>query len=172
MIHVTRPFTVGNWIQSPDKQIEGTVVDIGYYMTKVISFEKRPIYIPNSLFSSIILVNPSRMENRRIKETVGIRYDDFNAMDEITTEIKNMLKKHQEIDQEKTILVNFKSYGPSSLDIMIYCFTKTTVWSEWLDAQQNVLIKIGQIINSHKAQIAFPTTTIDMPNTLTQNTPV
>ncbi len=163
MIYITRPFKVGDWIYSPDKQLEGTVEEIGYYMTQIRSFEKRPIYVPNSLFSKIVITNASRMTNRRIYHNVGVRYADFNAISKIAVDIKKMLQEHKEIDQGQTMLVNFNKFNESSLDIMIYTFTKTVVWAKWLDIQQDVLLKIGKIVASHEAQIAFPTRTLDMP---------
>ena len=76
MIYLDRPFSVGDWIRSPDKEIEGTVEDIGWRLTRIRTFDKRPLYIPNSIFASISVENPSRMSNRRIYEKIGIRYDD------------------------------------------------------------------------------------------------
>lgn len=76
-IYLDRPFTVGEWIRSPDKQIEGTVEYIGWRHTRVRAFNKNPIYVPNALFTSIVVENPTRMTNRRIKETIGVRYDDI-----------------------------------------------------------------------------------------------
>jgi len=76
MIYLDRPFNVGEWIRSPDREIEGTVEQIGWRLTTIRSFDKRPIYVPNSMFASISVENPSRMSHRRIKETIGIRYDD------------------------------------------------------------------------------------------------
>ncbi|NQV64749.1 MAG: mechanosensitive ion channel family protein, partial [SAR86 cluster bacterium] len=75
MIYLDRPFTVGDWIRSPDRQIEGTVEHIGWRLTMIRTFDRRPLYVPNSIFASIAVENPSRMQNRRIYETFGVRYD-------------------------------------------------------------------------------------------------
>ena len=75
-IYLDRPFTVGDWIRSPDREIEGTVEEIGWRMTRIRTFDQRPLYVPNSIFASVALENPSRMNNRRIYETLGIRYED------------------------------------------------------------------------------------------------
>ena len=87
MIYLDRPFSVGDWIRSPDKEIEGTVEDIGWRLTRIRTFDKRPLYIPNSIFASISVENPSRMSNRRIYEKIGIRYDDVSKMNTIVTEV-------------------------------------------------------------------------------------
>ena len=75
-IYLDRPFAVGDWIRSPDRSIEGTVEDIGLRVTRIRTFDQRPLYVPNSTFSSVSLENPSRMTNRRIYETIGVRYED------------------------------------------------------------------------------------------------
>lgn len=72
-IYLDRPFVVGEWIRSPDKDIEGTVEYIGWRHTRVRAFNKNPIYVPNALFTTIVVENPTRMTNRRIKETIGSR---------------------------------------------------------------------------------------------------
>jgi MscS family membrane protein len=128
MIYMDRPFNVGEWIRSPDKEIEGTVEKIGWRLTTIRTFDKRPLYIPNSIFNNISVENPSRMSNRRIKETIGIRYDDLSKMEKIINDVRKMLKEHADIDTTKTLIVNFNEFAPSSLDFFIYTFTKTTDW--------------------------------------------
>uniref|UniRef100_UPI003A9248C8 mechanosensitive ion channel family protein n=2 Tax=Gammaproteobacteria TaxID=1236 RepID=UPI003A9248C8 len=78
VVYLDRPFVVGDWIRSPDKNIEGTVENIGWRQTRIRTFDKRPLYVPNSTFSLISVENPSRMSHRRINETIGVRYDDFS----------------------------------------------------------------------------------------------
>ena len=160
MIYLDRPFAVGDWIRSPDKEIEGTVEDIGWRLTRIRTFDKRPLYVPNAVFASIAVENPSRMTNRRIKETIGIRYDDADKMDAIINDVKEMLKNHEEIDTTKTLIVNFNSFAASSLDFFIYTFTRTTEWVRFHEIKQDVLLKILEIIESHGAECAFPTSTL------------
>lgn len=169
IIFLDRPFKIGEWIRSPDREIEGTVEQIGWRMTVIRSFEKNPIYVPNSVFSTITIENPSRMTNRRIHETVGIRYQDFSALTLIVEDVKQMLLQHPEIDTNQTLMVNFNKYGASSLDFFIYAFTKTTVWDEYHSIKQDVLIKTGEIIERHGAEIAFPTTTVLLNQANTSN---
>lgn len=162
MLYMDRPMSPGDWVRSPDKEIEGTVEEIGWRLTRIRTFSKRPLYVPNSVFSTITVENPSRMSNRRINETIGIRYDDFAQMEAITSEVKQMLIDHEAIDETMTLMVNFNAFGASSLDFFIYCFTHTTVWTEFHEIKQDVLLRIGRIIESHGAEIAFPTSTIHL----------
>jgi MscS family membrane protein len=163
-IYLDRPFSVGEWIRSPDKSIEGTVEYISWRHTRVRAFNKNPIYVPNSVFTSIVVENPSRMSHRRIKETIGLRYDDFDVVAPIVADIKAMLQDHPDIDETQTLIVNFNQFGASSLDLLIYTFTKTTVWITYHEVKQDVLLQIGQIIAKHGAEIAFPTQTLHLQN--------
>jgi len=161
-IYLDRPFSVGEWIRSPDKAIEGTVEYISWRHTRVRAFNKNPIYVPNALFTSIVVENPSRMSHRRIRESIGLRYDDFALVAPIVADIKAMLQAHEDIDSTQTLIVNFTQFGASSLDIMVYAFTKTTVWVTFHEVKQDVLLKIGEIIERHGAEIAFPTQTLHL----------
>ena len=162
MIYLDRPFSVGDWIRSPDKEIEGTVEDIGWRLTRIRTFDKRPLYIPNSIFASISVENPSRMSNRRIYEKIGIRYDDVSKMNTIVTEVKLMLQKHEQIDNEQTLMVNFNKFSESSIDFFIYTFTKTTDWVYFHEIKQEILLKVAEIIENAGAEVAFPTSTIHL----------
>ena len=164
MVYLDRPFSVGDWIRSPDRNIEGTVEKIGWRLTSIRTFDKRPLYIPNSMFSSISVENPSRMSHRRIYETIGVRYEDGKQLPEIINAVKVMLKQHPEIDTTQTMIVNFNQFAPSSLDFFIYTFTKTTDWVKFHEVKQDVLFKITEIIEKHDAEIAFPTSTIHIEN--------
>jgi len=162
IIYLDRPFAVGDWIRSPDREIEGTIEKIGWRVTRIRTFEKRPLYIPNSVFTTIAVENPTRMLNRRIKETFGIRYDDASKMEIITKKVKEMLKNHQEIDSAKTLIVNFNAFAPSSMDFFIYTFTKTTDWIHFHEVKEDVLLRVLKIVEDEGAQMAFPTSTIHL----------
>jgi len=163
MLYLDQPFKVGDWVRSPDQEIEGTVEDIGWRLTRIRTFDKRPLYIPNAVFNSISVENPSRMLNRRIYETVGIRYDDISKMGVIVDDVRKMLREHPEIDQNQTLIVNFNAFSASSVDFFIYTFTKTTNWVRFHEIKQDVLLKLSDIITSHSAEIAFPTSTVHIP---------
>ncbi|MEJ2397834.1 MAG: mechanosensitive ion channel family protein, partial [Gammaproteobacteria bacterium] len=163
MIFLDRPFAVGDWIRSSDRNIEGTVERIGWRLTVIRTFDKRPLYVPNSVFASIGVENPSRMSHRRINETIGVRYDDVEKVPAILADVKSMLQNHPDIAQDQTMMVNFNQFAASSLDFFIYTFTKTTNWVEYHRVKEDVLLKISDIIAHHQAEIAFPTSTLHIP---------
>ena len=160
MIHLDRPFAVGDWIRSPDREIEGTVETIGWRITIIRTFDQRPLYIPNSVFNTILLENPSRMSNRRIYETIGLRYADADKIEAIVTDVRAMLASHPDIDQTKTLMVNFNAFADSALEFFIYTFTQTTVWTEYHQIKEKILLEIAELIDKHQAEIAYPTLSI------------
>ncbi len=166
MIFLDKPFNVGDWIASPDKDIEGDVEEIGWRQTRILTFAKYPIYVPNSVFSSIIIENKSRMKSRRINENLSIRYLDVSKMDKIVKEIKDMLKNHSNINQRMTTIVCFDSVVmPNSvLKLMIYTFANTIEWVRYTEIKQDILIKIIDIIKSNGGELSYPVSEIVIKN--------
>jgi MscS family membrane protein len=160
MIYLDQPFKVGDWIRSPDKNIEGTVEHIGWRLTRIRTFDKRPLYVPNATFANISVENPSRMTNRRIYEAIGVRYDDAAKVEKIVADVKQMLLDHPEIDTTQTLIVNVNAFAASSIEFFVYTFTKTTNWIAFHEIKQDVMVKIIDIVERNGAEFAFPTQTL------------
>jgi MscS family membrane protein len=161
-VFIDRPFSVGDWILLKDKNIEGVVENIGWRQTTIRKFDKRPVYVPNAIFTTASVENPSRMTNRRIYEIVGLRYQDLEQMEAITDEVREMLVEHSEVDEKQTLMVHFDAFSSSSVDFFIYCMTHTVNWQRYHKVKQDVLLKIGEIVQRHGAAIAYPTRTLNM----------
>lgn len=158
MIILDRPFRIGDWVKAGD--LEGTVEEVGFRSTKIRTFARTLISVPNSVITNMAIDNFSRMPRRRIKLSVGVTYESTpEQMRRAVGRIREMLKSHPAIDQE-FMLVNFTDFGPSSLDILVYCFTLTTVWAEFLEAKEDVNLKIMDILEDLGMEIAFPSRTI------------
>ena len=164
MIYMDKPFKVGDWIRSPDREIEGEVESIGWRQTKIITFEKRPIYVPNSLFSTVVVENPSRMTHRRLNEVIGIRHEDLNKASDIIDDIKDFLIDHAKVDNSQSLVVGVVKINPSSVDIMIYCFTLTTTLFDFSQVRQEILLGAGNVIDKYDAKLANPTMQITTPS--------
>lgn len=160
VVYMDKPFKVGEWVRSPDASIEGVVEHIGWRVTRIRTFELRPLYVPNSIFTTISVENPSRMMNRRIYEMVGVRYDDVDRVDAIVTDIRTMLEGHEGVDANQFLIVNFTAFNASCLDIMVYAFTHTREWAQYQKVKQDVMLRISAIIREHGAELAFPTRTL------------
>jgi len=156
-----KPYKVGDWI-SIGSDVDGTVEEIGFRSTKIRTFGKTLLTVPNGKINKATVNNWSRMPKRRVKMTIGVTYDTAPAqMRELLDRIEKLLREDESVDQEY-MLVQFTDFGPSSLDIFIYYFTKSTVWKEYLDARQHVNLKIMDILEDMKLEFAFPTQTVHL----------
>ncbi len=155
-----RTFKIGDWVLI-DGKIEGIVEDIGIRTTKIRTFEKSLITVPNSVIANSPVENFSRRENRRIKLLVGLTYDTpKETIQKIVKEIKQMLLDHPHIDKNLTLLVNFYEFADSSLNIFVYCYADTANWSKWLDIKEDVQLKIMEIVEKNGSSFAFPSQSI------------
>lgn len=158
-IVLDRPFKVGDWIQVGDS-IDGTVESIGLRSTRVRLFTRTLLSVPNNVLANSTVINWSAMPMRRIRAEIGITYeataDDIEA---ICDDIRKFLANDKEIHQSFH-MVNFTGFGDSSLTILVYCFTVTTVWKEHMDVQQRVFCSIMRMVEARGLSVAFPTRTL------------
>lgn len=157
-IFLDRVFEKGNWIKTSD--VEGTVEEIGFRATKVRQFDKALVTIPNSKLADQALINYSRMTHRRIYWLIGIEYRSTqeqirHIIHDISAYVYQCGDFETDPEQTKTF-VFLDSFGNSSIDIMLYCFTKTTIWGEWLQAKERLAYAIKGIVEEHGAAFAFP----------------
>ncbi|HIM94699.1 MAG TPA: mechanosensitive ion channel family protein [Campylobacterales bacterium] len=146
---------IGEWIKI--EGVEGVVEDIGMRTTKIRSFKKSLITLPNQMLANSPIENFSRRGIRRIKMTIGVTYSTTSEqMEKILTEITTMLRNHKDIAQKETLLVNFTSFGDSSLDIFIYTFSNTANWEKYMNIKEDVNLKIMKIIEENGSDFAFP----------------
>jgi len=150
---------IGEWIKVHG--VEGTVEDIGMRTTKIRSFGKSLITVPNQIVANNPIENFSRRGVRRVKMNIGLTYDTSSEqMKKILEEIKYMLHNHDSISQKETLLVNFNSLGDSALNIFIYTFTSTANWAKYLDIREDIHLQIMHIVEKNNASFAFPSQSI------------
>jgi len=141
-------FHPGDWVLV-EGIVEGTVDHIGFRTTTIIRFDKSPVYVPNSMLSDNAVTNFSRMSLRRIKWLIGLRYDSSaDQLKRVRDAIEAYLTdnpKFAQPDQTSTF-VRLDQFGPSSVDILLYCFTNTTDWLEWLAVKEELLLEIKKIV--------------------------
>jgi MscS family membrane protein len=156
MIHINRPFMVGDFIHLPDHRVEGHIEDIGWNVTTVRDKEKRPAYLPNSIFSGHLVVNAARMTHRRIEERIGIRYEDFEKVPDLVENIKLAISQHPDIDTHLPVLVVLNSFGQYSLELYIDVYTLQTRYEKYLRAKHEVLLLVYDEIKKLGAEMPAP----------------
>lgn len=163
MLLADRPFVIGDWVQSPDKEIEGVIERIGFRSTRIRTFDQTLVTIPNSRLADFVINNISERPVRRVWITVGLTYEtSMSKMREAVDSIDHLLRTHPEVDQESTILVRFTDFGDHSLNIMVYYFSNTVVWADYLRIREDVNLKIMEIVENLGLSIAFPTQTVHL----------
>jgi len=146
---------IGEWIKIDG--VEGVVEDIGMRTTKIRSFQKSLITLPNQMIANSPIENFSRRGVRRIKMTIGLTYDTSSEqIENVIIDIKKMLKEHQGIAQKETMLVSFTTFDDSSLGILIYTFSNTSNWVKYLAIKESVNLKIMKIVEKNNTAFAFP----------------
>jgi len=162
LILAEKRFRVGDWVLVSGI-VEGTVEKIGFRSTMIRRFDKAPTIVPNAVFADKAVTNFSEMTYRRIYWKIGVEYStSVSQLQEITTRIRDYLIDNEDFVQPKdaTMFVVTDSFNDSSIDIMIYCFTKTTNWGEWLSIKQDFAFAIKHIVESAGSGFAFPSISI------------
>ena len=162
MIFFTRIFEKGNWIKTPS--LEGTVEQVGLMTTRVRQFDNAVVIVENSLLTGEPITNYTRMHHRRIHWSIGLDYrTTADQLQAITNEIRDYIYGIGafETDPKKvSTFVVVDTFGDSSINVMLYCFTKTTDWGEWLNAKQALALKVREIVDKNGSSFAFPSTSL------------
>ena len=153
-----RRFQLGDWIRV-DGVVEGTVESIGFRSTLVRRFDYAPVYVPNAKLSDSLVINFSKMTHRRIYWKVGIRYGaTVDQLREIRDGIADYLNENPDIVKPPfgELFVCVDGFGESSIDLMVYCFTRTTAWGQWLTIKEALAFRIKEIVFAAGADFALP----------------
>jgi MscS family membrane protein len=161
-VFASRPFKVGEYIILPGTELMGGVEHIGWRATRVIGFDRKPFYVPNATFNTTTVINHSRMTNRRIMETIHVRYRDMDKIPAIVADANEMLDRHPGIEHDFFIL-RFDSCGDFALKLLLYAFTVSTDYTDYMCVKEDILLKIAAIVREHEAELAVPVSNVYMP---------
>ena len=156
MLHISRPFMIGDSICLPEQNLEGYIEEIGWYLTTVRDKEKRPVYLPNSIFSHVQVVNASRMTHRRIEEKIGVRYEDFSRIPELVDRLKTAISAHQDIDSHLPVLVVLNGFNQFTLDLYIDMYTLQTRYDKYLMVKHEILMLVYKELIEGGAEVPIP----------------
>ena len=162
LVLAEKRFLPGDWIKV-DGVVEGTVEAINFRSTLVRRFDKGPVYVPNSKLSDNAVTNFSRMTHRRTYWIIGVRYDTtVEQLKTIRDRVLDYVTKHPGYAQapEVSTFMRVDSFGPSSIDFMLYRFTRTTNWGEWLALKEELAFTIKTIVQEAGTDFAFPSSSI------------
>jgi len=162
LILAERRFNLGDWIYV-DGVVEGTVESIGFRSTLVRRFDKAPVFVPNSKLSDSSVTNFSGMTYRRIYWTIGVEYrPTIDQLRQIRDGIEAYLLGSEDFAHPPQVptFVRIDRFNDSSIDIMVYCFTRTTEWGRWLAIKEELAYRIKELVESAGTAFAFPSQSI------------
>lgn len=162
VIYVEKPFRVGDWVRSPDRDVEGTVLEIGWRATRIRKFDTTPIYVPNSVLTEITIETPSLRTNRRIQESWEVRFHDWRAVPECLTDIRKMVSEHEGLAKDKPPHVNFDDFSSSGMSLWVYAFMESADWVQYLEVKESIYLNIIRILHEHNAEMALPVQKIEI----------
>jgi MscS family membrane protein len=157
MLHINRPFMMGDSVDLPGQNIEGQIEEIGWYLTTLRDKEKRPVYIPNAIFSQAQVINASRMTHRHIEEKISLRYDDFARIPEILTKLKSIISSHPDIDTHLPVLLFVNGFSQGTIDLCLDIYTLQTRYENYLMLKHEILMSIYKELNESGAEMPVPT---------------
>lgn len=158
ILYVDRPVRVGDFCSFGDH--EGTVERIGVRSTQIRARDRTVITIPNATFADMEIINWARCDQMLILATIGLRYETkFDQLRYVLAKLREMFIAHPKIDNN-TVRIRFVGYGSSSLDIQIRVYSLTQDWSEFYEIQEDVFLRVGEIVEDAGTRFAFPSQTL------------
>ena len=176
-------FEQGDWIETKD--VNGSVVEIGLRASTIRTFDNALISIPNSELANGGVKNWERRRiGRRIKMHIGVTYQsDFSDIRQAVLDIREMLAAHPGVANKRTeyhdnyrqaklvstedykgvkrtSLVYMDEFADSSINILVYCFSRSVAWEEWLEVKEDVMFKLAEILEKNNLEFAYPSLTI------------
>jgi MscS family membrane protein len=157
VIYTNRPFSIGDSIELPSHNLEGTVEDIGWYETRLRGIDRSPIYVPNSLFTKAFVINSSRRGSRKLEEEIAIRHQDLGLAPLIVNDIRAFLEQHEAVDKKERLSVSIAHISPYSVDITVEAVSLLTQKNDFLKFRSEFFLKAGHIVAQHGARLASRT---------------
>jgi len=162
LIIAERRFNKGDWVRV-DGVVEGTVEQIGFRSTMIRRFDKAPVFVPNTQLSDNAVTNFTAMTHRRIYWHIGVEYrTTIDQLKTIRDGIESYVLGSDEFadPSEVSTFVRIDKFSDSSIDIMLYCFTKTTNWGEWLEIKERLAYHVKDVVEGAGSSFAFPSTSL------------
>lgn len=162
VIFLDKIFVEGHWIRAGD--VEGVVEKIGFRTTKIRRFDKSLVTLPNTKLSDEAVINFSMMTNRRIYWVIGLEYrTTHEQLRQVVEGISAYVHDNDDFETDPnrvSTLIHADSFNSSSIDIMFYAFTKTTIWAEWMQVKEELLYEVKRIVEEAGTGFAFPSSSL------------
>jgi MscS family membrane protein len=157
ILHVSRPFVIGDEIDLPEKSLLGTVEEIGWFRVTIRDADKRAVYLPNNYFSTTVVVNASRMTHRRMKQTIQIPFEAYEKMPDLIEALRKEISRQRFVDMHLPIDIHVRSFGAYALQLEVEIFFNEKNKQLFLQLQHEALLMIQSVALRQGVTIAVPT---------------
>ena len=158
ILYLDRPVRVGDFCSFGDYM--GTVEKIGVRSIQIRARDRSIITVPNATFADMEINNWARCDMMQILTTIGLRYEtSLEQLRYVLVRLREMCLAHPRIDND-TMRVRFAGYGASSQDIEIRLYALTRNWNEYFAIQEDVMLRVGEVVEEAGTSFAFPSRTL------------
>jgi len=156
MIYLDKPFIIGENVRIDGKADNtGVVEKVDWRMTTIRTGEKKRLFIPNSIFSTATIENISRISHRVFQEDIMISYNNYDKILECLSNIKDLLKKNNEIDKKESVNIDIVEIYKDLAKIRIKFFCKITNLEKFSEFKNTILIVIAFNIKKMGLELAL-----------------
>jgi MscS family membrane protein len=156
MIYLFRPFTVGDWIELPDKRLSGSVEAIGSYYTELLTAEREPLFVPNALFAGFAVANASRRQHRRLLLELALRPEDAQRVEAITADLRQTLMNNPAVVCELPRRVHVSGLDGQGLHLRLEAFGPADPDAFQL-LRQTLVLELAAVVRRHGAALRSAT---------------
>jgi MscS family membrane protein len=150
-VHIGDALKVGDTV--------GTVEEVGLRSTRIRTVDRTVVCVPNGQIANMSLETFSARDRFWFHPVVGLRYETTPLqMRSVTTEVHKLLTAHPSLDSS-SVRARFIRLGASSLDIEIFAYLFARDWNHFLEIQEDLLLRVMEIIEQAGAEIALPSHT-------------
>ena len=154
-------YRVGDYIQF--NGMEGTVKEINFRSTKIVTMNNFIINIPNNIMANTAVLNMTPIECRRIDMFIGIEYSTPNEKISRAVEIlKEVVMAHEKVENNPLAFVH--ELDASQITLRLYVNTKTKMWAEFVEIKSEVIKEIVKRYREEGIQFAFPSQSLYVQN--------
>jgi MscS family membrane protein len=164
MLQIARPFVIGDQILLPEKDLEGHIEEIGWFRTSLRDKEKRAVYLPNNFFSTMLVINVSRMTHRRILQLIRLRFTDREKVMPLVREITALLEGHAKIDRTLPLYVYLKDVGSHGLHMEIEAHSTETEQGAFNEIEQEIMLQILGVFAAAGVDLEIPSIHVVTPS--------
>ncbi len=160
VVAIDQPFKLGEMVKIGVHQ--GTVEDIGLRSTKIRLLDRSLVIVPNKTVAAEAVTNLSRFSQRRVEQVVGLTYDTTpEQMEKIVEDFHALILLENEVEPS-SVMVYFRDYAASSLDIWLTYVTRNPDINVHLAAKQRINLALMRAVAARGLSFAFPTSVMHL----------